>query len=896
MGTRRIVLFVAWALGCGSDGGDAPLSDAGQDAEADSGAGADAGGGGIDAAVPPDCPTGPDGADTTEVLADGQVRAGRVADVAALIGGPSADGRVGDFKIYGSRAAFIVQSERVGDNYATGGGALIDADLARAPGEPGADAIDEFVTTPGIVAFTASCVGVVEDGSSGEALVRAVGTDANIGIINGLGFQVTYPVGLIIVNDYRLAADSSSLEVTTRVVNPTALLLPMDLGDFLLLSDDAMDPFDMESGFGRMTFRSPIIGSAGEASHFAVGVFPAEGDLDANYLGIGQFLADGPGGDISIFIYRMGSATLAQNEEASYTRYVAVGHDVDDIVRERQRIVPGAGEGLVRISGVVREEKSKEPVAGARVHVTSATSYASAAMTDEDGRYEAVVPAGTYSVVATGATIGQDVIVPNQAPPDPPFAAGRHRGPAVEVDATAGDVTQDLGIGPAVPIDLTLRDGDGEPVAGKVTFEFADGVDPTPPDPKLGERNPYGFASNVFWTSDGRITGFVAPGSYRVVATAGFDYELDARDAELAGPEPYAAEFTLERAIDRTGYASLDAHLHAAPSIHGEVTLEERLVTNLAEGLDSMAASDHDRVVDYGPAVARTGLGDRIVIMPSEEISTFLNGHFNPYPVILRPELPDNGRIDWWDGMTVDEMFREAIDDMGAIVMQINHGGGNSRGAYFNDAGYDPVTGEVAHPDRWSDLFNTIEIVNGKGDGNWEPEVEIFYGLVNHGKRVGITGVSDSHHRIPEAGYGRTYVRLDDEVPTPESVAIAVRDGHTVVSGGPLVLLRAGEDASVGEGDTIELDAPGTVHLSIRVEAPAWIPVETLTLVQEGVPIEEIEVEGGAPVWFDETRDVPVDRDTWFVVRVDGTSDLGPAYPGAIPFAITSPVYVSVAE
>lgn len=869
----------------GEDAGvDAAPVDAGRDAEPE-----------LDAAVPPECPEGL-GLDVTAALEPGQVRAGRVDDAAALVTGQSADGRVGDFKIYNDQVAFIVQSERLGDNYVPWGGSVIDADLVREPGETGGDIIDEFAATPGIAAFSATCVGVVEDGSTGEAVIRAVGTDAKIPILDGIGLVLFDPVGFIVVNDYRLEPGSSTLEITTRVVNPTRRTLPLDTGDFLLLSDDEFDPFDTgPGGMSRATYRPPILGSVGEARHYALGVF-ADVPIDANYLGIGELIA-GSGGnaDVTIFIYRISSTGLEQNEEVTWTRYLSVGHDVDDIVRERQRIIPGAGDGLVTIAGVVREEGTDEPVAGARVHVVNDDSYASAALTDATGRWEARVPAGQYRVTATGTTIGQDVIVPNDPPLDPPFAAGRTKSAPADVDATAGDVSDvALILGRPVPVDLTIRDEDGNPIPGKVTFAFPDGTDPTPPDRVLGERDPYSWASNVFWTADGHVTGFVEPGAYRVTASSGFDRELDSRDVELEGGTPYLADFTLPRAIQRDGYITLDAHLHAGPSIHGEITLEERLVTNLAEGLDAMCASDHDRVVDYGPALARTGLGDRMIVLPSVEISTFLNGHFNPYPVRFRPELPDNGRVDWWD-LTVDEMFTEAVDEMGAVVVQINHGGGSGQGAYFNDAGYDPVTGEIAHPDRWSDQFNVMEIQNGKGGAN--NQTPIYYGLLNHGKRMGITGVSDSHHRIPEAGFARTYVWLGDEEPTPEAIAFAVRDGHSVVSAGPMIFFRMDDGAGgqLREGDTLALDGAGTVHLSIRVEAPSWIPVETVTIVQEGVEIETIEVVDGAPVWLDVTRDVPVDQDTWFAVRADGTSDLAPAYSGGEPFALAGAIFVDVA-
>jgi len=855
----------------------------------------DDGGPDFDAGAPPDCPEGEGAGDVLAAVGAGEVRAGRVTNAASLLEGPSADGKVGDFKIYNSKVAFIVQSERIGDNYVPYGGSLVDADLVRAAGESGVgDVIDEMAPTPGIAAFSADCVGVLDDGSSGAAVIRAVGTDADIPIINGLGLAASNPRGLWVVNEYRLEPDATSIQVTTTVTNPIDGTITIDVGDFLMFSDDVMDPFDTGRGFSRSTTEADILGVAGEASHHVVGVFSDGEALDGDYLGIGELLAGGPGGDIAIFLYSQGRESMPPGESRSWTRFVALGRDLDDVVRERQRRVPAAAENLVNVSGVVHEEGTTTPVEGARVHLYTAESYASMALTDADGRYEMVVPAGTYDAVATGATIGQDVMIPNAAVPSPPFAAGRHKGDVVEVDASS-DATADLEISAAVAIDLTITDENGVAIPGKVTFEFAGGADPTPPDPWVDERNAYDFAPYVFWTSDGRITGFVAPGAYRAVASSGYEFELHPVELAAAAGEPVVQTFVLDRVLDTAGYVSIDTHLHAAPSIHGECTLEQRLVTNLAEGLDAAAGSDHDRVTDYGPALARTELEDRMVILPSEEISTFRSGHINPYPIALRPELSDNGAIPWWNDMTGEQMFTEALEEQGAIVVQINHGGGGimdgGMGSYFGAAGFDPATGEWEDDTAGFELFNAMEIQNGKGSPGGE--VGVYYGLLNIGRRVGITGVSDSHARIPEAGGTRTYVRVDGEV-TPESIATAIRDGHTVVSEGPMIHVST-DGGAVREGDTLRLEAAGDVTLAIRVESPSWVPIDTIQIVSEGEILESIDpvdLGGGAPVWFDETRTFAVEADTWFVVRVDGSSDLSPAYPGAVPFAMSGAIFV----
>ena len=88
-------------------------------------------------APPEDAPTLYLPPDLTLPLEAGEVRAGEVVDEAALFGGISAEGRLGDFKIYNSRARFIVQGPRDGDYYMQQPGGVIDADAARPPAQVG---------------------------------------------------------------------------------------------------------------------------------------------------------------------------------------------------------------------------------------------------------------------------------------------------------------------------------------------------------------------------------------------------------------------------------------------------------------------------------------------------------------------------------------------------------------------------------------------------------------------------------------------------------------------------------------------------------------------------------------------------------------------------------------
>ena len=73
----------------------------------------------------------------SEVLNPGEVRLGTIQDEEALFAGISAEGMIGDFKIYNDQVQFIIQSDRKSSYYIQEGGGVLDADIVRSTGEMG---------------------------------------------------------------------------------------------------------------------------------------------------------------------------------------------------------------------------------------------------------------------------------------------------------------------------------------------------------------------------------------------------------------------------------------------------------------------------------------------------------------------------------------------------------------------------------------------------------------------------------------------------------------------------------------------------------------------------------------------------------------------------------------
>ncbi len=898
-----------WVLSgfVGGCGGGTSSPDASM-AEADASSG-DAGEDGGDASVPwpemPDCEEALDGiADLASVPAVGEVRAGVIDLEEELIGGESADGRLGDFKLMNRLASFVVQAPRPGDYYVPYGGGVVDADLTRAPGEPGHDVIDDLSTSLFLRPFRAEEVCIVADGSDGgPAIVRSVGVEDRVPIVSGTGLPMRR-FDARMVQDFVLEPDSPAIEIVTRVAVPRPNRVPV--GDFLLLSDDGVDPFAVGEGFDRSTlFREGVremIGTVGEASHFALGLFPASPPWEVDPV-VASLLALFGGNDVTMSLPGV-SMPIAPGELVEYRRYLAVGPDVDTLNRVR---FEKQGIEAHPVVGVVRS--AAEPVEGARVHALRAEdgAWVSMARTMADGSFEMWLPAGEYDLVPTGRDVGAFVETGSLALPTSPFARGHGTGDAVRVHvgSSAPGAPVSLSLPPIGWLRVSLVDESGAPLAGRVLVLDPEDAAPPALRPELDERRAMPSAERVAWTLSGRLELPVPAGSYRVVGGRGFRYELASQDVSVSAGAVSDVQLVLQRAYAVSGWFEGDFHVHGGPSVHGEIPRAERVAVAAAEGLDFFVGTDHDWVVDYRPFVAPLGLEGALRVFVGNEISAFPKVHFNAYPLQVLQDESNGGASPWWDIRDICMLWDDARSK-GAEIIQVNHA--TSRGSYFQWVEFDWTTGTPGRPERWCDTFDVMESVNGGVD---EALLLAYVGVLGTGKRVTPVGVSDSHWRLPPIGQARTFLRssADGVAGFDETELVrALRSGATVVSTGPFVALEVenGAGASAGPGETLHVPA-GAVSMSVRVLAPSWMPVERVSVVASwrcpdaSGECSPVHVWGGTDplvpdgaVWLDTTLDLDVPGDGWLFVRADSEADMAPFYPGVTPFAHTAAVRLRV--
>lgn len=806
--------------------------------------------------------------DLTSALDAGEVRAGVIHKADALFGGVSAEGQIGDIKMYNHLVRFVVQSVRPGSYYVSEGGGVIDADLARAPDAPGHDIVDEWAPMIGFGRILEpTSVTVVHDGSDGEpAVVRVEGVEAPLALIGGAiespGFLG--PIGVKIVTEYELPADSRLLTVRTTVTAERDVTLAV--GDVLFGAPEVAWGWHDRGGFdGDDGDPRRVMGYVGKRQDIAVAVLPPAGEhLTSGTASVLSELAE-------LVIGYGGTVTLATGESHTATRYYGVGPDIATLTSE---VLGGSGTPL---TGTVTAPDG--PVAGASVAILLDDEPYTLAYTGADGTFSTTVPTGTAATaIAVGRGDGLFLDLPAGATPWgaytalPALDATRRAltegsdGPPVARGRGVGTAEAPLTLGQPAEIRLTIADDQPfhawlEPVA----------ADP-PADRRYVPGRPASRAAAGFST-DGTLTMIAEPGTYRLVAHRGVRYEVHTAEVTLTAGAPLSHAVELTKAYTHDGWLLGDPHSHAAPSGDASISMEDRLIVTAAVGVQVHFGTDHDHMVDYRPL--RDLLGLPIATIVADEVSPPLRGHFNIYPVTPTPGAANGGAWSWWEEIpTSTEAMVDTLRSRHGtgFILQANHPTSSGLGS---SAGWEP--GSINTPGRWTERFEAAEVLNS---GSYTDDLAFFLDQIVRGHRLIPTGVSDSHHHFGGSpGLSATFLGVGTDNPlalTDEALTTAMRAGRVIVTRGPFLEVSTAPGADLAPGAT----------LTVTAHAPSWIQVDRLLLLRDGVEVARTE---GTTATFT----LSPDADAVYVVTAEGDTPMAPV-TGHTPWALAGPYWVDV--
>ena len=835
----------------------------------------------------------------------------------AGVGGPLSQGLAGDVLMENGRIRVVLQKPGRALALNPHGGTILDADVVRDDGVD-RDRFGEvglFVNSA--FAIAPETLEIVEDGSDGQAVVRFVGPAGRADYINAaVGMKemmgLDYPIDTETLPDieltvtYTLTPYDAHLRVDVEILNRGDEALPLAAG--WLIHGGLAENYYPELGGYRTTqiASGGALMVAGDEVAYAFAPLPYEpGEHGLGFMAGGSVLID------SIQILDVlswpdsATVTLAPGDTFAFDAAFVVDTDVSGVMRTLRQL-GDEPTALATITGAVQVDGSDAPVPHARVVALARDDeqVLAATVADGDGSYSLQVPAGAVDLIAGKAGW------PYDGDGDSP---GR-----VAVDAGA-DVEQPLFLPPTGQLSLSATDGDGSPLPSRVVVL---GLDPSPPTPPLDATGtdplPPGVTALLDLPVDGALTVDLEPGEYDVVVTRGMEYDahVESITVDAGGTATVAA--TLHRVLDTDGWLTGDFHVHAAAGPDLVMTDAMRVANFAADGVEVLVTSNHANVADLTPVIDELALESWMVTLPSQEVTTFDYGHFGLFPMVVDPTMTNGGAFDWV-GVSPTEIFDWALAQDREMVAQINHPRHiptpatmqnffsvldlwyDEDGWYLGPEASDPPgSGLPPDPVMFGPGFTAMEVMtwlNVQGLSDW-------FNLLSAGYRFTATANSDSHTcNVEGSGWPRNFVYVGYDEPADLDVpgfVAAVNRGQLSGSFGPLVTLEAEPEAggdAVMQGGTLLNDGQ-PVRVRVRVQAPPWVQVDTLTLYMDGeiAAIEALDMvevagaEGGT--LLEQTVEVVVDAptDTWVAAVVAGEASLFPH----VPFHQTDPDQVTL--
>ncbi len=811
-----------------------------------------------------------------------EARAGRIAASALPVvpGGLQSWGS-GEFILANDRIAVAIEDVGPSDLYDPWGGRITG--MARVEGgalvEP-ADFAEFFVLTGRYTVVTDS-VTVMNDGSDGQpAVIRAAGAlrplpffEAITGSLLSADFS-DIPAAI----DYTLAPGANEVQIHMVYASPraTATRIPIVLHGFM--DTYRMHPFVESAGFDHTVPTADWLGFADD--RFTSFIYEIDRPLGA-VINESGFL-----GRLDLHGKTIPSCATTS---ILHARITIGGPGLDGALVAR---AAGRGVTLRTISGVAREPDGT-PAQGVRVHALSSTGdwLTRSSFTGADGAFTVHVP--------TGVGVRLD-----------PYRLGN--GPGTPIDVPAGAATMDVTLPPSGFLELTVTDEAGAALPSRMQV-LAVGADVPEPPSRYGEEDVPDGRVAVAYTETGVATVRVPVGTYRVVASRGYEYELGDLPSVVVptAGETVRVHTALTRSVETPNVMCGDFHIHTRRSIDATDDGLLKVRAAVAEGLEIPVRSDHEYVNDFQPEIATLGM-ERFAhgICSVEMTSMELWGHMGVFPLVPDDTQINGGTPQWqtyptpgsmstpFRTMGPAEVFNMVRARPEAPVVIINHPMGDTN--YFGYVGYDNLTGMVTRHEDWDDEFGLVEVFN---DADWlsarTRTVAAWLSLLDHGRVVYAVGSSDSHGISGSpVGYPRTCIALGSDDPrdvVPNTVRDRLAAGHATVSGGIYVDTLVGD---AGPGDTATGLGPRT-NVHVRVQAASWVDVDALEVVVDGVTVDTIAILPGDAdptnpvVRFD--QDVTVDvasAGSYVLVAAYGDSTLEPVHRGRIPFGVANPIFL----
>jgi hypothetical protein len=772
------------------------------------------------------------------------------------LGGPNAVGRPGDLLLENDEVAFVIDQLGSGSGFEQSGGNLVDA----------ADAVSRKDELGQLFTFFGEFPRQAVYDKISSAVKDGIGT------ITSSGHELR-DANLIVTTVYTLRPNDRALLIETQIENRgTTPSAKLGLGDAIQWG--AADKFapGKSAGFKGPT-KGPFLGGFGRYVSYAI--TSTDGDIEAVN---GSSWSD---------TFQKRDVILAPKEKVHYARVFIVGERADSssVIAELTKTA-GGDVGVVTVDLADKNANKILPEDGGKIALSKNGTEVLSIATSATG-ISAEVPPGEYDAIYAGGA-GRSAI-----------GAPAH---VVVKAKTNAHVT--VGVSDSARLDLACTDlAWSKPMPCKFTFESLENT----PLIDFGPASAAGPAKNQITTATGTITDLpISPGKYRITASRGPEYTIVQKEISLApgGKESFAG--ALREVLDVGGYIGCDFHQHSMLGADAPTSTIDRVISNAAEGVRIAVASEHNVVADLEPLVKEAGLDDQLVEISGDEVTSDAAqipwGHMNVFPLVRDGSNPRGGAF---DASKPPSSFIDAAAKITAPhVIQVNHPRAWNIG-YFDLAHFDASTGAGTAP--WYDgRFDAIELWNGRNVESRDKVRADYFSLLLHGHVVTPTANTDTHGVVgQEAGYPRTYVRVDDsggvkgwDVTRTNDLVKGILDRRDVVlTNGPFLRVFVNGAAVVGR---VAKAKSGKLTVSVSVSAAPWVSVDRVGIAfASGAVVEKkISLKPTKSGATNARIDIPihVSGDDAISVYAAGDKPLSPVLTGdakeIAPYAMTGAIWI----
>ncbi len=783
-----------------------------------------------------------------------------------------------DFVLANDKIALVIEDVGDSDLYDPWGGrpvgmARIDGGALVEPANFG-----EFFLLAGRSTIVTDSVSVLADGSDGgTAIIRARGKLQPLPFYESIT-QVVFPDGMTDIDaaiDYELAPGSEHVDIRYRFASARGEDKVLASTLHALMYTDRMPAFQPGAGFDKALSGAPYLALVDDDAT-SWGYIPSDGPL-ASSLAQAGFLG----------AFTTGYTIAACNTtERLHAQLVIGGPGLDGI---QAAIARTRGDMQRTISGTIT--RAGAPAAGVRVHAiddSGMDNYLTRTTTDAGGNFTLHVPID--AVVRLDAYKRGDAVGTAQVGSGTSATIDLPANGAIHVVATEN--------GSAVPVRVQVVPAGGQAI-------------PTVPasygEPAIADGRLY-----VEYPVGGDITVPVPPGSWQVVVSRGYEYELVSQTVSITANMTALVTAPMERVVDTTNVQCGDFHVHTWRSNDSGDNALTKVAQAVADGVELPVRSDHEWVGDFSAEIAQLGVGAWAASIGSIELTSFeVWGHMGVVPMTPDPTAVNAGAPKWqtfptaahpdipFSTLSPPAVFDAVRARPEAPIVIINHPHGGIN--YFPYVGYDPATGIASDSADWDTKFTLVEVFNNSGwQSNRTGTIEDWLGMLRAGRKVFAVGSSDSHVIASSpVGYPRTCLPVGTDDPrqlTPNLVRDQLAAGHGMVSGGIYVTATLG---TAGPGDTTT-GAGNPQLVDVTVQAATWVDVTSIEVIVDGqttdtIPIMASDADPGNPVirWHGQIQIQVAATGGFVIIAAYGGQALEPVHPGCTPFGVINPIFVT---